>query len=137
MAAPKGNKFAVGHGHGAPKTPPETWQERITALIDYAEKEDSFSIYGFAHKYRKPESTVRMWTTLNNDFLAAYEYARELIGERRYFKGLTGEFNASLVEKTHPLYNKGYKEWVREIKDKVKDDSKTINVILPDYSKES
>lgn len=133
--APKGSKNALGNKGGRAKTIPEEWDERIKAIQEYAQKEDSYSIYGFAHQYMKADSTVKGWCHENSKFSEAYESAKEIVGERRYTKGLKGEFNSSLAEKTHPIYNNDYREWRKYLKEKEAEKSQEIHVHVPSFDK--
>ena len=86
-------------------------------IEDWAEKEDSFAIRGFAAEIKVTPDLVRQWAYDYPRFRYSYQHAKNVIGLRREKNALTGVWkNPGLAERTHGQYDAEYVEFLRLIK---------------------
>ncbi len=81
MAAPKGSKYALGHGHGRPCG--FDIEEEAEELLKWSKTEDALILRYFAALRGYSDQTMYRWCESNDNFRGAYEYAKNIIGCRR------------------------------------------------------
>lgn len=107
MAAPKGNKYAVGNKGNWVRT---VWtDERIAEvskqLDEWSRKDDSLTMLQFGCEYDILQSTLLEAVERHKDLNDAYKQAKHRVGVRRELKALKGEINSGLVQRTLRLYS--------------------------------
>jgi hypothetical protein len=87
-------------------------------LIEWLDTQDAVTAESFYLSKNIPSRTWEDWLKRCPDLQDAWDIAVERIGERREVKGLKGEYNPGLVERTMPLYNKKYRALRKEMSNK-------------------
>lgn len=82
MAAPKGNKFALGNKGGRP---PRDKDKLFTDLVEWAKRPDSIHLAKFASTYEPPFPTRALykWKKESEDYEEAYLIAKDFLAWRR------------------------------------------------------
>jgi hypothetical protein len=82
--APKGNKYAEGHGCGRPKQySNEFIEEQGRKLLEWAHTEEAIVLRLFAPLNGYPASYLWRWADENEVFCNYFEQAKDIIGVRR------------------------------------------------------
>lgn len=82
--------------------------------IEWAKTTEKVSIDGMLGDFEITWDTYHDWIRKSEEVRNAHGITKQIIGEKRERLGLRGEYNASIVLATMPLYNQEYKEWKRE-----------------------
>jgi hypothetical protein len=116
-----------------PKTDKELewWADQ---LIEWAHKEDSLVLMGFAAENLIDQARLHEWAKRCPKLERAIKVAKGLLGARREHLALHNKINAVLVMKTMANYNDDYHAYEKEMKLLGSEEEKraqTINVIMP------
>lgn len=111
MAAPKGNKYAVGN-KGQPKVYDDDFIENEAAeLRIWADKSNDLWIKDFAHLRGYSPQRLHEWNHSNKVFAEAFEYAKDK-QERRFYAGaMSKELDMTFVKYFMPRILKDRPEW--------------------------
>lgn len=130
MAAPKGNKFAVGNS-GKPKL----WdREKVFSdLIEWAKQPDSINLNKFCATYDPPFSPTKLhdWLKESDEYREAYSIAKSFLGFRREEKLTQGLLHQKAFDLNATVYDLFLKE---ELRDQANEDAarkKDINSTTP------
>lgn len=107
MAAPKGHKFSVGNNGGRPRVYDR--DEEADALIEWAKKPDSFTLYGFTTERGYLAENLAKWAKDNKKFAVALKFAKEAIANRIVSGSLQKNYDGKVVLKILPMYSDSYK----------------------------
>lgn len=127
MARYKTSEVSVGKGR------PSLTKEEVEKLCEecrqYAEKETSLTIEGFALSKRLTPPWANAIAADYPEFRQAYEYCRFMVGKRREEGALKKSMSETLVVRTMPLYNKEFKDYMYTMAKLNSESEKTINFI--------
>lgn len=122
---------------GRPKRSDAEVEVLCEKVLRWALREDSYSFDAFAAlEMNVTRSALNEWVKAYPAFSEAFRKAKAILANRWLTGSLTNKLNGFTVNNFYYQLSDEHKEWIRELKDKSKDDSKTINVVLPDYFKE-
>ena len=115
MAAPKGNKHALGNEGGRP--PRFDLDKEAEAFIEWADQEDSLVLRLFAAiRGYFDQSKLHQYSEQSVKFRQAFNYARLKIGARREQLLLTGKGHPAPFQRYAALYDSDLKEHEKELK---------------------
>ena len=115
MAAPKGNKYAVGHGEGRPRE--RDLKEEARIFREWADEEDSLVLRLFAAiRGYTDQSKLHEYASMDDDFRQAFNYARVKIGARRESLLMQGKGHSAPFMRYAALYDKELKAHETELK---------------------
>lgn len=142
MAAPKGNKFAVGNS-GRPKTHTKEFIDQVGKdLFIWAKKPTSLFLEEFAGNYPEflDKRKLSEFANENKEFNETFSKVKQILLSRiksgACFKTMDGNFVAKIL----PLVDKEYKEWRKEelqLESDSKEDKEVHIFIHPDRLSEN
>ena len=103
MAAPKGNKYAKGHGCGRPKK----WipEEEAELLLEWVKDEDNWILRGFAAYRGYAQQTMWKLAEDNEVFNDALNIAKNIISIRRETMCNFKELDTTLYHRYASIYD--------------------------------
>lgn len=114
MAAPKGNKFAVGADNGR-----KCAFDRKQVGLDFIEyvkaNPDCYTVPQFATTIGLSSDTLLTWSNEDEDFRRSYIIAKELIGINRLKAALTKDHNGNATL-DRAIYMKGEANYNRDVR---------------------
>lgn len=125
MAAPKGNKYAVGNHGGRPRE----YDLKVEARIfrEWADEEDSLVLRLFAAiRGYADQSKLHEYAHMEDEFRQAFNYARVTIGARRESLLIQGKGHAAPFMRYASLYDKELKAHEKEIKEQDAANAQTV-----------
>jgi len=114
---------------GRPGYTKEAMENLCEECRQYAEKDTSLTIEGFALSKRLVPSWANNLAEDYPEFKQAYEYCRFMVGKRREEGALKKSMSETLVVRTMPLYNKEFKDYMYTMAKLNSESEKTINFI--------
>lgn len=114
---------------GRPPYTPEELALLCKECEQYAEKDTSLTIEGFALSKRYTPPWANKIANEHPEFKKAYEYCRYMVGKRREEGALKKAMSETLVIRTMPLYNPEFKEYMYAMAKLNSESEKTINFI--------
>lgn len=103
MAAPKGNKYALGHGIGRPNE--HDVHQIAVDLVVWSRKEDSINLCGFCAENEIPPSLFSRWEKESDVFAKAFRIAKVAIGARRERKVSEGTLHSKCYDLNASVYD--------------------------------
>lgn len=133
MAAPKGNKYAVGANNGRLRE--HDRDEIARKLVEWALQDDSINLCKFCAMNFIVPSKISQWASEEEDFRKAYEFAKACIGARR--EEMLN--NQQLHVKSYDLNAKTYdyflkKEHMEQMEYEAKVKAKELNAVTTEQT---
>lgn len=118
MAAPKGNKYALGNKGGRPLFwTEEKILEEAEALLEWSKTDDAWTLREFAYHRGYHEDMFTEFCQRSEEFARAKKIAKGRIGVRRERGALSGEFDTKIVCKSWALYDDDMRAYEKELKE--------------------
>lgn len=132
MAAPLGNKYAVGHSSGRPRR--FDLDEEAKLLLEWANEPDSLILRKFAAiRCYSSQSKLVEYSNQSEVFREAYNQAKIIIGSRREELLLNGKGHYAPFQRYAALYDTELKDHEKELKEEKLNISGSIKIEVVDY----
>lgn len=122
---------------GRPKRSDEEIKVLCDKIIEWSLKDDSYTLEEFsAITMGVSRSTLNAWCDQYPKFSEAFKRAKNILANRWLKGALTNKLNPYAVNNFYYQLSTEHQEWLRELKDKSKEE-KNVTVVLPDYFKKT
>lgn len=102
-------------------------------LVEWSRNEEAIKMSQFFAERYVSREVWQLWMQRSADMRTAMDIAKENIGNRREYKALTGEYNASVVMGTMSLHCPEHKEWRLSLRPKEEQQRGDIRVFIEPY----
>jgi hypothetical protein len=114
---------------GRPTLTEEQVNKLCKDIIEWAQREDSFHLAGFALSQGKTRTWIYETAEVYSNFSDALKEAREILAMRYVSGMMVNKYNSTFGEKYLPIYDKDYKEllkWKASLQNPIDDQDKEI-----------